>query len=229
MINALWQFIQSHLFRKNNVSIKIKTPEQIEGIRASSKLAAATLKYIEPFVKPGVTTLELDTLIEKFVRDNGALPATKGYKGYKHASCISPNDVVCHGVPNATVLQDGDIVNIDVTTILNGFYGDTCKMYYVGTPRDYAQKLVDTTKECLRLWMAECKPGAHLGNVGYAIAEHAHKHGYSVVYEFCGHGVGIKFHEEPDVPHIAVKNTGPVLKAGMIFTIEPMINAGKAR
>jgi methionyl aminopeptidase len=211
------------------VSIKIKTPEQIEGIRASSKLAAATLKYIEPFVKPGVTTLELDTLIEKFVRDNGALPATKGYKGYKHASCISPNDVVCHGVPNATVLQDGDIVNIDVTTILNGFYGDTCKMYYVGTPRDYAQKLVDTTKECLRLGMAECKPGAHLGNVGYAIAEHAHKHGYSVVYEFCGHGVGIKFHEEPDVPHIADKNTGPVLKAGMIFTIEPMINAGKAR
>ena len=229
MINAVWQFIQSHLFRKNNVSIKIKTPEQIEGIRASSKLAAATLKYIEPFVKPGVTTLELDTLIEKFVRDNGALPATKGYKGYKHASCISPNDVVCHGVPNATVLQDGDIVNIDVTTILNGFYGDTCKMYYVGTPRDYAQKLVDTTKECLRLGMAECKPGAHLGNVGYAIAEHAHKHGYSVVYEFCGHGVGIKFHEEPDVPHIADKNTGPVLKAGMIFTIEPMINAGKAR
>jgi len=229
MINAWWRFIQSHLFRKNNVSIKIKTPEQIEGIRASSKLAAATLKYIEPFVKPGVTTLELDTLIEKFVRDNGALPATKGYKGYKHASCISPNDVVCHGVPNATVLQDGDIVNIDVTTILNGFYGDTCKMYYVGTPRDYAQKLVDTTKECLRLGMAECKPGAHLGNVGYAIAEHAHKHGYSVVYEFCGHGVGIKFHEEPDVPHIADKNTGPVLKAGMIFTIEPMINAGKAR
>ncbi len=229
MINAVWQFIQSHLFRKNNVSIKIKTPEQIEGIRASSKLAAATLKYIEPFVKPGVTTLELDTLIEKFVRDNGALPATKGYKGYKHASCISPNDVVCHGVPNATVLQDGDIVNIDVTTILNGFYGDTCKMYYVGTPRDYAQKLVDTTKECLRLGMAECNPGAHLGNVGYAIAEHAHKHGYSVVYEFCGHGVGIKFHEEPDVPHIADKNTGPVLKAGMIFTIEPMINAGKAR
>ena len=229
MIKLVWRFIQSHLCRKNNVSIKIKTPEQIEGIRASSKLAAATLKYIEPFVKPGVTTLELDTLIEKFVRDNGALPATKGYKGYKHASCISPNDVVCHGVPNATVLQDGDIVNIDVTTILNGFYGDTCKMYYVGTPRDYAQKLVDTTKECLRLGMAECKPGAHLGNVGYAIAEHAHKHGYSVVYEFCGHGVGIKFHEEPDVPHIADKNTGPVLKAGMIFTMEPMINAGKAR
>jgi methionyl aminopeptidase len=129
-------------------------------------------------------------------------------------------------VPNATVLQDGDIVNIDVTTILNGFYGDTCKMYYVGTPRDYAQKLVDTTKECLRLGMAECKPGAHLGNVGYAIADHAHKHGYSVVYEFCGHGVGIKFHEEPDVPHIADKNSGPVLKAGMIFTIEPMISMG---
>jgi methionyl aminopeptidase len=229
MFKTGWQYIQSLLLKKNNVSIKIKTPEQIEGIRASSKLAAATLKYIEPFVKPGVTTLELDTLIEKYVRENGALPATKGYKGYKHASCISPNDVVCHGVPNATVLQDGDIVNIDVTTILNGFYGDTCKMYYVGTTSEYAVKLVETTKECLRLGMAECKPGARLGNVGYAIAEHAHKHGYSVVYEFCGHGVGIKFHEEPDVPHIAEKNTGPILKEGMIFTIEPMINAGKAR
>ncbi len=211
------------------MAITIKTPEQIEGIRKSSQLAAQTLKHMEQFVKPGVTTLELDQIIEKYVREHGASPATKGYRGYKHSSCISPNDVVCHGVPNSYVLQDGDILNIDVTTILNGFYGDTCKMYYVGNPSDYAQKLVDITKECLRLGMAECKPGARLGNVGYAISEHAHKHGYSVVYEFCGHGVGLKFHEEPDVPHIAEKNSGPILKEGMVFTIEPMINAGKAR
>lgn len=211
------------------MAIIIKTPEQIEGIRQSAKLAAQTLKYIEPFVKPGVTTLELDKLIENYVREHGATPATKGYRGYKHASCISPNDVVCHGVPNNTVLQNGDIVNIDVTTILNGYFGDTCKMYYVGEPTEYAKKLVETTKECLRLGMHACKPGAHLGDVGAAIAEHAHSNGYSVVYEFCGHGVGLKFHEEPDVQHIADKGTGPILKPGMVFTIEPMINAGKAR
>jgi methionyl aminopeptidase len=227
MFNFIYKLFKTN--SSNSMAITIKTPEQIEGIRKSSQLAAQTLKHMEQFVKPGVTTLELDQIIEKYVREHGASPATKGYRGYKHSSCISPNDVVCHGVPNSYVLQDGDILNIDVTTILNGFYGDTCKMYYVGKPSEYAQKLVDTTKECLRLGMAECKPGARLGNVGYAISEHAHKLGYSVVYEFCGHGVGLKFHEEPDVPHIAEKNSGPILKEGMVFTIEPMINAGKAR
>jgi methionyl aminopeptidase len=137
--------------------------------------------------------------------------------------------VVCHGVPNDTVLQLGDIVNIDVTTILDGYFGDTCKMYFVGEPSEYAKKLVLTTKECLRLGMLECKPGANLGNVGAAISKHAHANGYSVVFEFCGHGVGLKFHESPDVQHIADRGTGPILKPGMIFTIEPMINAGKAR
>jgi len=227
MVKAIVDFFGSLI--KRQMGIKIKTAEQIEGIRESSKLAAKTLKYIEDFVKPGVTTLELDTLIEKFVRDNGATPATKGYRGYKYASCISPNEVVCHGVPNQYVLKEGDILNIDVTTILNSYFGDTCKMYYVGTPTDYAKKLVETTKECLQLGMQECKPGAHLGDIGAAISDHAHANGYSVVYEFCGHGVGLKFHEEPDVQHISKRGTGPVLKPGMIFTIEPMINAGKAR
>ena len=143
----------SNYFKTNKVAIVIKSPEQIEGIRKSAQLAAKTLKYIEPFVKPGVKTKELDALIEAFVRENGALPATKGYRGFKHASCISPNDVVCHGVPNDTVLNNGDIVNIDVTTILNGYFGDTCKMYYVGEPSEYAKKLVETTKECLQLGM----------------------------------------------------------------------------
>ena len=228
MTSVLSQVI--HLIKRIfKVGIKIKTAEQIEGIRASSQLAAKTLKHMEQYVKPGVTTAELDRIIEEYVRAHGALPATKGYRGFKHASCISPNDVVCHGVPNDTKLQSGDIVNIDVTTILDGYFGDTCRMYYVGEPTEYAKKLVDTTRECLQLGMKEVKPGAHLGNVGAAIAEHAHKNGYSVVYEFCGHGVGLKFHEEPDVQHISERETGPVLKEGMVFTIEPMINAGKAR
>jgi methionyl aminopeptidase len=211
------------------VGIVIKTPEQIEGIRKSSRLAAETLKFLESHVKPGITTLALNDLAEKFMRDHGAIPATKGYKGFKFASCISPNDVVCHGVPNDYELQWGDIVNVDVTTILDGYYGDTCKMYVVGEASEYAQKLMSVTRECLKKGLEQCFPGNHLNNIGYHISEHAHKNGYSVVYEFCGHGVGLRFHEDPEVSHIAEQNTGPILKPGMIFTIEPMINAGKAR
>jgi methionyl aminopeptidase len=211
------------------MGIVIKTPEQIEGIRRSSELAAKTLKHLEQYIKPGIKTIELNDIAEEFMRAHNARPATKGYKGFKHASCISPNDVVCHGVPNQTVLQLGDIVNVDVTTILDGYFGDTCRMYAVGEISDYAQKLIDTTKECLKIGMEQCYPENHLNNIGYHIAKHAHMNGYSVVYEFCGHGVGLKFHEEPEVSHIAEKNTGPILKPGMTFTIEPMINAGKAR
>lgn len=211
------------------MGIIIKTPEQIEGIRKSSHLAAETLKFLESHIRPGITTLALNDLAEKFMRDHGAIPATKGYKGYKYASCISPNDVVCHGVPNSYELAWGDIVNIDVTTILDGYYGDTCRMYVVGEASEYALKLMEVTKECLRKGLEQCFPGNHLNNIGYHISEHAHRNGYSVVYEFCGHGVGLKFHEDPEVSHIAEKNTGPILKPGMIFTIEPMINAGKAR
>ncbi len=211
------------------MGIVIKTPEQIEGIRKSSRMAAETLKFLESHVKPGITTLALNDLAEKFMRDHGAIPATKGYKGFKFASCISPNDVVCHGVPNDYELQWGDIVNVDVTTILDGYYGDTCKMYVVGEASEYAQKLMSVTRECLKKGLEQCFPGNHLNNIGYHISEHAHKNGYSVVYEFCGHGVGLRFHEDPEVSHIAEQNTGPILKPGMIFTIEPMINAGKAR
>lgn len=211
------------------MGIIIKTPEQIQGIRKSSHLAAETLKFLESHIRPGITTLVLNDLAEKFMRDHGAIPATKGYKGYKYASCISPNDVVCHGVPNSYELAWGDIVNIDVTTILDGYYGDTCRMYVVGEASEYALKLMEVTKECLRIGLEQCFPGNHLNNIGYHISEHAHRNGYSVVYEFCGHGVGLKFHEDPEVSHIAEKNTGPILKPGMIFTIEPMINAGKAR
>ena len=211
------------------MAIIIKTPEQIEGIRASSRLAAQTLKHLEQFIKPGIRTIEIDAIADKFVQEHGAVAATKGYKGYKYATCVSPNDVVCHGVPNETVLKDGDIVNVDVTTILNGYYGDTCRMYEVGSVSPYARQLVKVTQECLRLGIAQCYPGNHLGNVGYAINEHAVKHGYSVVFEFCGHGVGLRFHEDPQVDHVAKRNTGPILRPGMTFTVEPMINAGKAR
>lgn len=211
------------------MSILLKTPEQIDGIRKSSRLAAKTLQFAGTLVKHGVTTAYIDAEIEKFMRDNGAVPATKGYKGYKHASCISVNDVICHGIPGPYELKDGDILNIDVTTILGGFYGDTSAMFSVGEISPYAQKLVDVTKECLHIGIEQCFPGNYLGNIGYHINKHAVAHGYSVVYEFCGHGVGVKFHEEPEVSHIAPINSGPKLKPGMTFTIEPMINAGKAR
>ncbi len=211
------------------MSIIIKTTAQIEGIRKSAHLAAKTLKYLEQFVIAGAKTIDIDRKCEEFIRQHGAIPATKGYRGFKHACCISPNDVICHGVPNETLLQNGDIVNIDVTTILDGYFGDTCKMYYVGEPSQYARELVETTKACLKAGMKQCFPGNRLNNIGFNIAKIAHKQGYSVVYEFCGHGVGLKFHEAPDVAHIADENTGPILKPGMIFTIEPMINAGKSR
>lgn len=211
------------------MAIVLKNLEQIEGIRESSVLAATTLKYLEQFVVAGNTTEYINKKCEEYVRDHNAIPATIGYKGYKYASCISPNDVICHGVPNKYELRDGDIVNIDVTTILNGYFGDTCKMYEVGQVTDYAKKLIAVTKESMFQGINECIEGNYLGNIGYAINKHATKHNYSVVYEFCGHGVGLKFHEDPEVAHIADKNSGPKLKAGMTFTIEPMINAGKAR
>jgi len=211
------------------MAITLKTPEQIEGIRKSSLLAAKTLKYLEQFTTPGTTTAYIDKKAEEFVQDHGAVGATKGYKGYQHSTCISPNDVICHGVPGKYELRDGDIVNIDVTAILNGYFGDTCKMYEVGEVTHYAKKLIQIAKECMFLGIEQSTDGNYLGNIGYVINKHATANNCSVVYEFCGHGVGLKFHEDPDVAHIADKNSGPKMKAGMIFTIEPMINAGKAR
>lgn len=216
-------------FRDTKSSILIKTSEQIEGIFKSSQLAAQTLKEVAPFVKPGVTTRKLNDICNTFMRDHHAIPATLGYHGYPRETCISVNDVICHGIPGPYELRDGDIVNIDVTTILQGYFGDTSTMFAVGEVTEHAQKLMRVTKECLALGIEECKAGNHLNNIGYKINQHANRHGFSVVYEFCGHGVGIKFHEEPEVSHVADKNTGPILKPGMIFTIEPMINAGKAR
>jgi len=208
--------------------IIIKTPEQIEGIRKSSKLAGQTLEYIAEFVKEGVSTEFLDQKIEAFIRKNGAIPATLGYSGYPKSCCISINDVVCHGIPTEKdILKNGDILNIDVTTILNGYFGDTSNMYTIGEISVVALELIEVTKHCLDLGIQQVKPGNQFGNIGFAISKYVKAQGFSVVYEYCGHGVGIQFHEEPQIDHSARRNTGPIMKPGMTFTIEPMINQGR--
>lgn len=210
------------------MGIIIKTQKQIDGIRNSCRLAAKTLKYLEPFVVPGVTTGEINDLAEKYIRENGAIPAPLNYKGFPKSVCTSVNEVICHGIPGDRKLQEGDILNVDVTTVLEGYYGDTCKMYAVGKISEAAQRLLDVTKKCLEIGVAQVRPGNRLGNIGYNIARYANLQGYSVVYQFCGHGVGLQFHEDPQVNHIDRKDTGPEMRPGMVFTIEPMINAGVA-
>jgi methionyl aminopeptidase len=215
---------------KNRMSILIKTEEQIEGIRKSSKLAAEVLVFIEEHIKEGVSTAYLDKLMDEYIRDHGAIPAPLNYMGYPKSTCISLNEVVCHGIPSEkTILKNGDIFNVDVTTILNGYYGDTSKMFWLGEISKLATDLIDSTYHCLELGIQQVKPGNYFGNIGFAISRFAQAKGYSVVYEFCGHGVGVDFHEEPQVEHIARRNSGPAMKPGMIFTIEPMINQGKAK
>lgn len=212
------------------MAIPIKTQEQIEGIRSSCQLSIETLKYLKQFVNPGVSTAFINSKCDEYLRSHQALPATLNYHNFPASCCTSVNDVVCHGVPNEnTILREGDILNIDVTSILNGYFGDTCTMFKVGEVTPYAQNLLDVAKTCLDMGVKECYPGNHLGNIGYAINKYAIENGCSVVFEFCGHGVGLFFHEEPEVSHIAPRNSGPILKPGMVFTIEPMINAGKAR
>ncbi len=212
------------------MGIIIKTPEQIEGIRKSSQLAGNTLKMIEEFVKEGVSTDYLDKIIEEYIRDHHAIPATLGYHGFPKSSCISLNEVVCHGIPSSdTVLREGDILNIDITTILNSYFGDTSKMFTVGNISENAQNLIDTSLHCLNLGIQQVSAGNRFGNIGFAISRYAKAKGYSVVYEFCGHGCGVEFHEEPQVEHVARRNTGAIMEPGMTFTIEPMINEGRSR
>lgn len=203
--------------------IIIKNWRQIEGIRKSCQLAAKTLKHAAQFIKSGVTTDYINTEIEKFILENGAKAAPLGYKGYPKATCISVNEVVCHGIPGNYTLKDGDILNIDVTTILNGYYGDTSTMFTVGEISEESKKLLKVTKECLEIGIKQVRPGNYFGNIGYYINEHAVKNGMSVVYTFCGHSTGIAFHEPPQIPHVAPKDSGPKMRHGMIFTIEPMI------
>ncbi|MGL1931695.1 MAG: type I methionyl aminopeptidase [Desulfotalea sp.] len=211
------------------MAIIIKSKKQIEGIRESSKLAAGTLDYISEHVEAGVSTGYLDDLIHKFITEKGAIPAPLGYHGFPNSSCISLNNVICHGIPSKqTILKHGDILNIDITTIVDGYYGDTSRMFSIGEVSAEAQKLIQVAKECLTLGIEQVAPKRRFGNIGFVIAKHAKANGFSVVYQFCGHGVGVEFHEEPQVHHSSPKKSGMRMKPGMIFTIEPMINIGKA-
>ncbi|MBB3263323.1 methionyl aminopeptidase [Azospirillum sp. OGB3] len=207
--------------------IRIHGPEDFEGMRKAGRLAAATLDFITPYVQPGVTTGELDRLLEQYIRDHGGVPAPLGYRGFPKANCISVNHVVCHGIPGDKRLQNGDILNIDVTPILDGWYGDSSRMYLCGDVGVKAKKLVDVTYDALMIGINQVKPGATLGDIGHAIQTFAESHRYSVVRDFCGHGLGRVFHEPPSVLHFGNPGTGAVLREGMIFTIEPMINAGR--
>lgn len=209
--------------------IIIKTPVQIEGIRKSSKLAAEALKYLSTFVKPGISTEALNQVGHKYIIDHGAIPAPLNYEGYPKSVCISPNNIVCHGIPSKNeVLKEGDIVNLDITTILNGYYGDTSATFPVGKISQESQKLIDITRKCLNDSIKSLKPGKLLNDcVGKIIEPIAKKNGYSVVRELGGHGVGLSFHEDPFVFHFDTKQEKTILKPGMIFTIEPMINASK--
>ena len=211
--------------------VSIKSEQDIEKLRISGRLAAQVLQMIGEHVKPGVTTAYLDDLCHDYIVNTlKVIPANVGYHGYTKTTCISPNEVVCHGIPSTkTVLKDGDIINIDVAVIKDGFYGDTSRMYYVGQVKLEAKKLVDTTYEAMRAGIHAVKPGATLGDIGYAIQSVAHREGYSIVREYCGHGIGRVYHEQPSVLHYGQPGQGLVLEKGMVFTIEPMVNAGKAR
>jgi methionyl aminopeptidase len=208
--------------------IKLHGPEGFAGMRAAGRLAAEILDALVPHVVPGVTTQEIDDIVHRMTLDAGGVPATLGYRGYTKSCCTSVNHVVCHGIPGERALKEGDIVNIDVTPILDGWHGDTSRMYLVGDVPIKAKKLVQVTHECLLLGIEQAKPGNRLGDIAHAIQTHAEAHRYSVVRDFCGHGLGRVFHDAPEVVHAGRPGTGPELRPGMFFTIEPMINIGKA-
>ncbi len=216
------------------MAVSIKTQDEIEKMRVAGRLAADVLDFIAPHVKPGATTGELDRLCHDYIAEvQQAIPAPlnyapPGYQPFPRSICTSVNHVVCHGVPGDKKLRSGDIVNIDITVIKDGYHGDTSRMFYVGRPSIQARRLCEVTFECLWRGIESVRPGAHLGDIGHAIQGHAEGHGYSVVREFCGHGIGRKFHEEPQVLHYGRPGVGLRLEPGMTFTIEPMINAGKA-
>lgn len=210
------------------MTVTIKTPDEIANMRVAGRLAAKVLEMIEPYVVPGVTTDELNTRCHDYIVDTQhAIPAPLNYHGFPKSICTSINHVVCHGIPSDKKLKHGDIINIDVTVIKDGYHGDTSKMFLVGNVPEYAQRLVKVTQECLYLGIEMVKPGVQLGNIGAAIQAHAEKHRYTIVREYCGHGIGAVFHEDPQVLHYGKPDTGLTLEQGMCFTIEPMVNLGK--
>src|SRR6187455_2966336 len=215
------------------MAVVLKSPEEMGRMRIAGRLASEVLDFIAPHVRPGVTTGKLNDLCHDYmVKVQGTVPAPlnyapPGYKPFPKSICTSVNHQVCHGIPGDRVLKAGDILNIDVTVIKDGFHGDSSRMFYVGSPSIQARRLVEVTYECMWRGIAQVRPGARLGDIGAAIQSHAEQHGFSIVREFCGHGIGRKFHEEPQVLHYGKPGTGLRLEAGMIFTVEPMINAGK--
>jgi len=208
-------------------AIKIHGPEAFEGMRAAGRLAAELLDHVTPFVKTGVTTEELDQICEDYTQAHGAVSAPLNYRGFPKSICTSVNHVICHGIPGPKKLKNGDALNIDVTVILNGWYGDTSRMFFIGEPKLLPRRLCDVTYEALWKGIEQVKPGAHLGDIGHAIQTFVESNRFSVVRDFCGHGIGRVFHDEPSVMHFGKPGTGPELKPGMFFTIEPMVNAGK--
>ena len=209
-------------------TIKLHDEAGFDGMRRAGKLAASILDAIVPMMQPGVSTAEIDDKVRELMLAGGSVPATLGYRGYTHSCCISINHVVCHGIPNEKTLKDGDIVNVDVTPLLDGWHGDTSRMYLIGDVPLKAKRLVDVTHECLMIGIEKAQPGARLGDIGAAIEAHARQYRYGVVRDLCGHGLGRLFHDAPEVVHAARAGTGPELRAGMFLTIEPMINLGKA-
>jgi methionyl aminopeptidase len=217
---------QTRLLAREARKVLIKTEEQIDGIRKSCQLTRQILDELETWVEAGITTAEIDRWVHAYTLDHGATPAPLHYRGFPKSVCTSLNEVVCHGIPEARTLRDGDILNIDVTSILDGYYGDSSRMWTIGEVSREARRLVEVTRECLDLGIEQVKPGNHLGDIGHAIQQHAEGHGYSVVRRFVGHGTGVRFHEPPDVFHYGEPGTGIALLPNMVFTIEPMINAG---
>lgn len=208
-------------------SIRLKEDKDINGIKKAGRLALDTFDLVESEIRPGITTDDINTLVHNFIIKNGATPAPLNYRGFPKSVCVSVNEVICHGIPGKRVLKDGDIVNVDVTPILNGYYADINKTFFMGTPGPEAQKIVRVARKCLKRGMAAVRPGNSIGDIGWAIQGYAEGQGCSVVREFVGHGVGFGFHEPPQVPHYGRKGEGIILIPGMVFTIEPMINLGK--
>ena len=207
--------------------IRIKKGKDIEGIRRAGRLVLDTLDLVESKIRPGMATEEINSLVHEYTIANGAIPAPLNYRGFPKSVCVSPNEVVCHGIPGDRILNQGDIVNVDITSVLNGYFADANKTFYVGTPDDDARKIVSVARECLKRGMSSVKPGAAIGDIGWAIQSYAEAQKCSVVRDFVGHGVGFEFHEPPQIPHFGQKGSGITLIPGMVFTIEPMINLGQ--
>jgi methionyl aminopeptidase len=218
------------MLRFRNSAIEIKTPAEVEAMRVVGRMAGETLTLVGEMLKPGISTEDINIFVHEDTLRRGAIPAPLNYKGFPKSVCTSINEVVCHGIPEAgRILQDGDIINVDVTHKYNGFHGDTSATFYIGTPTEEAKKVTEVARRSLELGIAEVKPGARIGDIGAAIQEFAEGHNLSVVRDFVGHGIGRTFHCEPQVSHVGTRGRGPRMRPGMVFTIEPMINVGTHR